>query len=383
MKHEEFSPKKNGASKNWKRWAGWTAAAASVVTIGAVGVAPAPAEAQAPRIHTAETPDYHVIRQGDTIWDLSGSYYGDPYEWPRMWSYNPHITNPHWVYPGDVVYLRDVSREEAAAGSGQAGARRDGGQEETRREEPFGLYLALGGILQEEEMESVGRIIGSPKSARMLAEHDTVWLGFGERAYREDERENMHEDDMLVMEDVEVREGDRFAIVRLDGTLDDAEGEPLGNRYIVLGSLTVTEVPEQEGVAQTALIDQSWREIERGDLLVPYERQLKLVQPRQAEQDMVAHIVDSLDPGFNFGPQQYVFIDRGAADGVRMGNRFFIFQRFEGLDRIGSETPSEIPWQRVGQVLLIDVRENYSMAVITRSSREVVIGDRLEMYIGY
>ena len=373
-------------SSQKKKWL--LGAACGLLLAGAGVVTPLTADAQAPRVSSVgqQNQDYHVVRSGDTIWDLSGFYFGDSFQWPRMWSYNPHITNPHWVYPGDIIYLRQVERAQAgAAGPGQSDRSQTavGAVSRDNREQPLGLYLPLGGVITAEEMESVGRIIGSPKSARMLAEYDTVWLGFGENAYREDERDSMGEEDMKAMGETSVEPGDRFAIVRLMDTLKNEEGDTLGNKYIILGSLTIEEVPEQEGIAVTAMIDQSWEEIHRGDLIVPFERQLKLVQPRQAEQDLVAHIVDTLKPGFAFGPQQYVFIDRGAEDGVRVGNRFFIFQRFEGLDRPGQAAPPEIPWQRIGQVLVLDVRENYSTAVITRSSREVLLGDRLEMYSGH
>ncbi len=369
---------------NQKKMRRWTTAALGAAALGVatLGVTPSDADAQQPRVRTGENPDYHVIRDGDTIWDLSGFYYGDSFEWPRLWSYNPHITNPHWIYPGDILYLRAMAGE-TTAGDGVAQQQRGLTQDDSATEQPMGLYLPLGGMITTEELESVGRIIGSPKAAHMLVEHDTVWVDFGENAYREDERESLDDDEIMAMQDTDVSVGDRFAIVRLEGPLEDADGEHRGDKYIVLGSLVITEISERENVAKTALIDQSWREIERGDILVPYERQLKLVQPRQAEQDLVAHIVDSLDPGFAFGPQQYVFIDRGAEDGVRVGNRFFIFQRFEGLDRFGSDAPPEIPWQRVGQVLVLDVREQHSIAVITRSNREVIIGDRLEMYAGH
>lgn len=362
------------------RWARWSLGAAAAISLATAGASPTVSHAQAPQIHSGELPQYHVIREGDTIWDLSGSYFNDPYEWPRMWSYNPHITNPHWIYPGDVVYLQAVDR---AAAQEEAAAQNQAALQKPTEEAPFGLYLPLGGMIYSAELESLGRIIGAPASALMLAQHDTVWIGVGDQAYREDEKKAIREKDRRQMSDAKVQEGDRFAIVRLIGALESEDGDRKGDKYVVLGSLVVTEVPEDEGTAPTAYIEQSWREIERGDLLIPYERQLKVVQPRQADQDVVAQIVDTLDPGFAFGPQQYVFVDRGAEDGVRNGNRFFIYQRYEGLDQLGKETPQEIPWQRVGQVLIVDAREQYSVGVITRSKREIIVGDRLEMYAGH
>src|SRR5262249_6476718 len=42
-------------------------------------------------------PESHSVRRGDTLWDISIRYFQDPYEWPRVWSYNPQIQNPHWI----------------------------------------------------------------------------------------------------------------------------------------------------------------------------------------------------------------------------------------------------------------------------------------------
>src|SRR4029079_15071594 len=46
-------------------------------------------------------PGVHTVKRGDTLWDLSGHYYGNTWGWPKVWSYNPQISNPHWIYPGD------------------------------------------------------------------------------------------------------------------------------------------------------------------------------------------------------------------------------------------------------------------------------------------
>ena len=56
-------------------------------------------------------PIQHVVVSGDTLWDLCASYYGDPWRWPEVWSLNPAITNPHWIYPGNLVRLREGEAE--------------------------------------------------------------------------------------------------------------------------------------------------------------------------------------------------------------------------------------------------------------------------------
>src|SRR5690606_19072828 len=51
-------------------------------------------------------PDTHRVERGDTLWDITNRYFGNPWEWPKIWSYNPEITNPHWIYPDDSIALR-------------------------------------------------------------------------------------------------------------------------------------------------------------------------------------------------------------------------------------------------------------------------------------
>src|SRR5258708_7843855 len=45
----------------------------------------------------------YVIQKGDTLWDLSQKFLSNPWYWPRIWSLNPSIENPHWIYPGNKL----------------------------------------------------------------------------------------------------------------------------------------------------------------------------------------------------------------------------------------------------------------------------------------
>ena len=54
----------------------------------------------------------YVVKEGDTLWDLSDEYLHDPFAWPDLWENNRHIQDPHWIYPGDSIYLGDSLRDE-------------------------------------------------------------------------------------------------------------------------------------------------------------------------------------------------------------------------------------------------------------------------------
>ncbi|WP_417349366.1 LysM peptidoglycan-binding domain-containing protein [Ferrimonas sp.] len=50
-------------------------------------------------------PNIYTVKQGDTLWGISGLYLDDPWLWPRLWRVNPAIANPHLIYPGDRLLV--------------------------------------------------------------------------------------------------------------------------------------------------------------------------------------------------------------------------------------------------------------------------------------
>ena len=55
----------------------------------------------------------HVVKKGDTLWDISDWHYNDPFLWPVIYKANQDsISDPHWIYPGEVFVIPGIPTEE-------------------------------------------------------------------------------------------------------------------------------------------------------------------------------------------------------------------------------------------------------------------------------
>jgi LysM repeat protein len=65
-----------------------------------------PAPTLVPASPPAEGEVRHVVKKGDTLWDIAKAYLNDPFRWPEVFQRNTDVVeNPHWIYPGEVIRI--------------------------------------------------------------------------------------------------------------------------------------------------------------------------------------------------------------------------------------------------------------------------------------
>lgn len=320
----------------------------------------------------------HTVVKGDTLWDLSEQYLGTPWYWPKVWSYNPQIANPHWIYPGNQIRFYPAGEEGAAR---VAVATPEGGEiapSEAMTDEgglevagkigytaPPSVAASHEGFVTPREVEEAGTIDHSPSEALMLSYPDTVYVRFGKNA--------------------QAKVGDTYAVFRTVKKVDHPRtGKSLGYLTEIVGKVRVTALGKKEVTAQ---IVGSSDEIRRGDKVAAGGEQLKVnVRAKPNGKDLKGYVVSALVPYLTIlGEESKLLVDLGSAEGVEAGNTFTVIRQVDPersvLDPNEDEDRS-LPVQDIATCMAVTVKEHVSTCILVRSLKEVTPGDRVEMRTG-
>ena len=125
--------------------------------------------------------------------------------------------------------------------------------------------------------------------------------------------------------------------------------------------------------------------IERGALLAARpDRSGREIVRRPNQRPLDGVIVGSDVPRVSeIGQHQLVFVDRGSADGVEDGNVFTVVRSGDpyGRDLARAAADPELPSEEIGSLLVVDAKEHASTALVVRSRRELLAGDRVELRV--
>lgn len=306
-------------------------------------------------------PETYQVREGDTLWDITGRFYGDHYAWPRVWSYNPEITNPHWIYPNSTIRLRGSGTEPVAAAGGGP-SRALGGA----RGSDASVYLGDFGFADRKALDEAGRIIGSVEEHMLLSVGDEVYVRFKDKP--------------------PVAPGKELTIFREVDEEERLEAE-VGELVRILGSVKVLDYDNERDLGH-AVITEAMDPIERGFQIATVPRGFKAVEPTPAKADVGGKIIAVLRPRQLLAAEQLVFVDQGHKDGLETGNRVFFIHKGDrwrqelrsGEEEYGAQEPgvgadADLPKEIVAEGRVVHTRPNTSTVFIVRSQYDLSIGN--------
>ncbi len=314
----------------------------------------------------------YVVEPGDTLWSIAEGLYDQPWYWPSLWSYNPQITNPHLIYPGDTLYLS----RRSAPGVAQKAIAFAGSRFEPQKVEPMTLNRRVGYISSRDYRES-GTIESSREERDMMGTLDEVYARF--RMKRCAEQEQKKDQDSYAGPCV--RDGDRFTIYRVERpVMHPITGKLVGYKINFLGE---GKILGSQKPLTSMLLTRSFSEISRGDLITNLFEPLSMVRAVPNKVELFGVVVDFHHETTAGGQFQYIYIDKGAEDGVERGNRFEVMWRGDGLKGGQVKNLKDFPDEQIGVALVVEAYDRHSLAVLTQSVREIERGMPVVMAKGF
>lgn len=341
--------------QRWRRRVGLALLAGGMLLAGWV-------QAATPTVRD-DAPARYTVARGDTLWDIAGRFLDHPWQWPSVWRGNPQIDDPHWIYPGDVVYLyRENGEPRLGLERGQGGVVHLSPKvrEVPRRQAVPPLPLdKVQRFLEANRVVDPRVLDGAPY---VIAGDDRrIISGAGDRIYVRGD----------------LPPGERFGIYRPgERYVDPDTGEFLGLELETLGEARLLN---RNGDVARFRVTNSRQEIRDGDTLLPMES-LPVTpefQPHAPGHPVEGRIL-SVPGGVQFiGRLDVVALDLGRREGLSQGAVLAVEQQGETVTDPQTDESVQLPGEDAGWLMVFRVYDRVSYALVMHATRSLAVGDRV------
>ena len=380
-------------------------------------------------IAEATTESSYTVQKGDWLWKISKKLFGSGFYYSKIWALNPYITNPHLIEPGMVLTFDTGSQDSLPT----IGVKKKDFENNVATGDPefsqWGTDTKPDWLVEKENLKKQGVYIQYSSadtaedlkkisSRSLITEYEAyepprpdflieipgeqydetgfdraakVTFDFKEGFYLNTFiSTNVVQDFGKVDSAIEAKQmftmwdkmylrfddnlnvipGDKFSIYTAQGGITHKNSDREGYKYTIvasvktvkkLGDLWECEVIESAGV------------VNRGDRITVYTPKIESITSTFNTRIIEAILLGSFQQYKKYASTgDVIYLDRGRADGVEMGN---IFEVYGFEDRGTGRKISTNPTYKNGEVTVISLTDNFATALVTQSSRDFNIGD--------
>ncbi|WP_199911657.1 LysM peptidoglycan-binding domain-containing protein [Dongshaea marina] len=315
-------------------------------------------------------PKTYTVKKGDTLWDISKKFLKTPWLWPRLWQVNRQVSNPHLIYPGDVLSLIWINGEPRLVKKRVVRLSPKVRVEEKVQPIPtlplseIGPFLRLDHIFNGDDINSLPFVLGNNETHLGMQTGEEVFV-----------RGVLQEDAL-------------YGIYRPGKVYEDVEtGESLGQQAIFVGIYQAGKVHDNQ--LTSGIIRKQHRAVMQGDklmLLPEQDSQSAYFTPMAGDPVKGAYVVDIANQQTQVGKLGVLVLNKGMRDKLKPGDVYMIERpgievavtgrskpeanysslagSFSNLFATDTET---LPSEQVGRVMVFRVYDKMSIALVLDS----------------
>ncbi len=363
----------------------------------------------------------YVIKNRDTLWDISAEYLKNPFLWPEIWKENKYVVNPDLIYPGNKLNIpgmlktEDTTTTEEAKGALSSLVSPDNKVEEPVVTEDKGEEMmplqSKGSEMNLEEERVLPDRVTEPKAESKIGDLEAVKkelrlqvppemfkkrdelisvdyigndsIGGGSIIGSKDNRELLGERDRVFIRAPKGEvpsAGDVYRVIRkVKSVIHPKTGKPIGDLIRNLGVIKVIEVKDDLIAAD---IVKSIDYITIGDQIIP-RTQAPEVPGNKAQESLRlwGYIVETNEGKVANAQFDIVYIDMGRVEGVLPGDKFLIYREGKKTKGYANEEEGISAEMLIGSLKILTSQENTSTALVVKSSDTIEKGSIVEKVI--
>lgn len=346
-------------------------------------------------------PERYTVKQGDTLWGISGKYLYSPWQWGRLWDANrDQIHNPDLIYPDQVLVLRHVDGEPRLGLEQTDGipvVKMSPDKEVSGYGIPaidvnfYRIFMRHPQIVSRKETAAAPRLLPGPEGRLLYTKGTRVYTkGLKEPGryltYRINKNITDPDTGKFLGQEVAfsgiVRSLDYTDSV-LEQRSKQAGERPKDNEYHTRTHPLIT--PLRTPSIQPLVVETAISEIQQGDYLMkmPEDTDRFNMMPHEPSRPVQAKIVSVFEGTRIAGQFQTITIDKGEADGLDKGTVLSLYKRKKTMqvdlsNNFKSRDTVEListPAEEVGLAMVYRTSEHLSSAIILENISDISVGD--------
>lgn len=313
-------------------------------------------------------PQQHLVVKHDTLWDISGKFLEHPWCWGQVWGMNrAQIRDPHWIYPGQIVYLDRAAGRLRLGGPGFDAARATDTMRLSPQVRVQGMdrdavpsipVEAIEPFLSQPLIIEAGQLNAAPRI--IAAQENHVFLGKNDKAYVRGD----------------LKGATSFQVFRPGKPLTDPVSKlVLGHEAFYLGEVKLQALARGNADVHTFIVTNSVQEMGVGDQLMPTPAMpMRNYAPHLPPGPVDARVMSIYGGLTHAGQNQVISINRGALDGLDDGAVLELYRDGKIIADPGAGD-AKLPDELVGSVFIFRVFRHISYALIMQVTQPVEVGD--------
>jgi hypothetical protein len=266
----------------------------------------------------------HLVRRGDTLWDLARLYLNNPFLWPMIFEANRDVVrDPHWIYPAERLIIPGLLQQQPFQQPEPIGRpplpRPEGLPELPAAQDTAPTMLTT--------LDLRRPVLSAGEYVRLPWLSPTADPGITGRILRRNDASGVPEripsalypNDRVQLSEMPVMVGDSLVVIR--------PGRRIGTHGTVIEPVALLRVDSVAQGAVLARIATQFGSARVGDVVMPLYAvpELPIGDAEAVEYGVEGRILEFLAPAPMQGTTDLAFISLGRADGVRIGDEFAVY----------------------------------------------------------